>query len=350
MAFTVNRARVLKIGVKIEATEGTDPTPAGGTDDLLAFTNVNPVEQQMESIRLEALAGTFTKPIGIAGPQTQPVNFEFMQQPSGSAGVSAVNGYAAIRALWLASGHSETVVAVTSLTYAPVTIALLTTFGASSPFSGSATAYVEADGLLQKVSNIWGNMVLTGRPNSGLVAQMSGLGLYTAPTVATYANYAIPTNRAKAFINTATTITRNGGSAYTSVLKEFRFDGGAETERITDANATTGLKGILFADRRAKVGITIAADKDGSAALTFAQFHSDRIAKVPHKISSTLGTTGAGAGNIMTFTAPAGAVSGTNGMEIDTIRWGTDGAHRTLVIDYFCSSTTNEAEYSLALT
>lgn len=348
MAFTVNRGRILKIGVKLETTEGSDPTPAGGTDDLLAFTNMNPVEQQMDSIRLEALAGTLTKPIGIAGPQTQPVNFEFLQQPSGSAGVSAVNGYAAIAAMWLASGHSETIVGATSLTYAPSTITQLATFSAVSPRCGSMTAYVEADGLLMKSSGIWGNMTLTGRPDGGLVAQFSGLGGYTAPSIATYANYAIPANRARAFIGTGLTVTRNGGSAYTPVLKEFRFDGGASTERITDANSSTGLKAILFADRRARVGITIAADKDGSAALTFTNFHADRIAKVPHKISSAFGTTGAG--SVMTFAAPSGAVSATNGLELDTIRWGTDGAHRTLIIDYLCSSTTNEGEYSLALT
>jgi hypothetical protein len=191
-------------------------------------------------------------------------------------------------------------------------------------------------------------MVLTGRPDGGLVGQFSGLGGYTAPAVGTYAAYAIPANRARAFINTGLTVTRNGGSAYTPVLKEFRFDGGATTERIMDANASTGLKAILFADRRATVGITIAADKDGSAALTFAQFNSDRIAKVPHKISSAFGTTGAG--SVMTFTSPAGAVSSTNGMEVDTIRWGMDGGHRTIVIDYLSSSTTNEGEYSLALT
>lgn len=348
MAFTVNRGRILKIGVKLETTEGSDPTPAGGTDDLLAFTNVNPVEQQMDSIRLEPLVGTMTKPIGIAGPQTQPVNIEFLQQPSGSAGVSAVNGYAAIAALWLASGHSETVVGATSLTYAPSTITQLSTFSATSPRCGSATGYFEADGLLMKSSGIWGNITLTGRPDGGLVAQFAGLGSYVAPTISTYANYAIPANRGRAFIGTGLTITRSGGSAYTPVLKEFRFDGGATTERIMDANSSTGLKAILFADRRAKVGVTIAADKDGSAPLTFTQFHADRIAKVPHKISSAFGTTGAG--SVMTFASPAGAVSATNGLEIDTIGWGVDGGHRTLIIDYFASSTTNEGEYSLALT
>jgi hypothetical protein len=340
MAFTVNRASYLAVGVKKETTEGTDSVPVGATDDLLCYTNANPGEQTVERIQLQPFGATMTKPHGIMGAQFGEINLEFLFQPSGTAGTSAVNGYASIAALLQAAGCKETLVVGTpnSLVYAPATVTQLGTPSAVSPKCGPCSIYAEHDGLMNQYVGTWGNLVISGSPNTGLVAQFAGRAQYVAPTVATLSGWTGGTNRAAAFRGIGCTITPSGGSAYTGVVKSFKHDFGVAIDNITDCNNSTGLHGILFGDRKPTVEITIAADKDGSAALTYATMYANLAAGTQHAVAWTLGTV---SGSKIAFAATQ--------LDLISIRKGVDGHHRTITLQYEVVNSTPEADFSYTL-
>src|SRR5512139_44072 len=331
MAFTVNRSQYLGVAVEKETAEGTDPTPTGGTDDLICYTNANPGEQTADRIQLQPFTATFTKPQGLIGARLGEINLEFLMMPNGTPG-TLENGTRSIAALFMAAGCVETNPAGTpsTLVYSPATVSQLTTFSGTSPRSGSCTVYADHNGVLHKYTGVWGNMVVVGAPGAGLVCQFSGLGNYVAPTVGTVSGWTGGTNRATAFNGVACTIRRSGGTPYTVVGKEFRHDFGCAIDRITDFNNSTGLKGLLFGDRKPTLSMTIGLDNDGSAAITYAQFYSDWVGRVQHEVGWTH--------NNIVFNAPK--------LDIVNVRKGVDARHRTLRIDYEIVNTTAEADFS----
>lgn len=340
MAFTVSRSQIVKVGVKLQAAEGTPVVPTGATDDLLCFTNANPGEQLTELATFRPFTGTFTKPAGFTGVQLGSVNIEFLMGGSGSAGTWAVNGFAAKMALFMASGMAlyDPAGSAAYLRLQPASITQLTTFGASTPFSGCATVYVEMDGFLHQIPNTWGNMVMTGAPNTGWVCQFTGQGTYVAPTVAAYSGYtAIGAPTPTAFRNVALTVTGSGSGAYTPVCHQWRVDFGNDIQRITDVNQSSGMKGFLFADRNPTLSLVLAADKDGSAAESYDEFYADSAAGTTHRVTFTHGTTP----NAVTFTAPA--------CQITSITKGDDSKHRTLTVNYNIVNSTAEADFTMVI-
>lgn len=118
---------------KIEATYGTDSTPLAANAILVSNLNITPVEQ--ESDTREIIRPSLGDKEIVVALNRVVVEFDCELVGSGSAGTAP--GYGA---LLRACGLSETIVASTSVTYAPV----------SSSFE-SATIYIGVDGVQHKV-------------------------------------------------------------------------------------------------------------------------------------------------------------------------------------------------------
>src|ERR1700687_3052162 len=111
MAYTKSRERRAVFLCKKEVTEGTDSVPAGGIDDLNSINSPNSVEQTVAMIKYRPHSASLTTPKDLTGVQVADINAQFWMMGSGSAGVSAVNGFRSINAIWEAAGAKNTVVA-----------------------------------------------------------------------------------------------------------------------------------------------------------------------------------------------------------------------------------------------
>jgi len=164
---------------KIESTYGTDATPAGTDAVLVRSLEVTPLESDVVSRDLirpylgnsdQLLANTRVR-----------CSFEVELAGSGTAGTAP-----RFDALLKATGMSGTVVASTSVTYAPV----------SSSFS-SCTIVYNVDGVQHKLTGARGSVTMNCQLGQIPTLQFEMTGIYNAPTdtaqpSVTYSNQATP--------------------------------------------------------------------------------------------------------------------------------------------------------------
>lgn len=175
MALTRKRL----ILVKKEATYGTDSTPAGTDALLVRNLDITPIEADVVSRDL-------IRPYLGNSPQLLAnsrvgITFQVELAGSGTAGTAPRFG-----AILQACGMSETIVATTSVTYAPV----------SASFS-SATIYFNNDGILHKATGCRGTFTLNAAVGEIPTIDFTMTGVYNAPTdtaapAVTYSNQASP--------------------------------------------------------------------------------------------------------------------------------------------------------------
>lgn len=153
------------IAAKIDVTYGTDPTPSGASNAILVSSlDVRPMQQTLvdRSLNRAFLGGSEQLPASIYSE----VEFEVELAGSGAAGTAP-----AYDCLLLACGFSKTVVASTSVTYAPLS--------ASFP---SCTIYAYKDGVLHKLVGCRGTFQLS-MPNQGIPRlKFTFWGRYATPT------------------------------------------------------------------------------------------------------------------------------------------------------------------------
>ena len=149
-----------------------------------------------------------------------------------------------------ACAMSQTIEASASVQYKPV----------SSGFS-SATAHVYADAHKVIVTGLYGNVVFEGRAGEALTLDFDMKGQYAKgtdealPTDAVY-----PTDNKVLVQNESLTITPLGSSAYTPIVRSFRFDVGNQIIERRDMNSARGLYGIFVSDRRPTLELVIEVD------------------------------------------------------------------------------------------
>jgi len=176
MALLTRKRLIL---AKAETTYGTDSTPVGADAVLVRNLDITPLEADVVSRDLiRPYLGNSEQ---LLGNTRVGITFEVELAGSGTAGTAPRYG-----ALLKACGFSETVVASTSVTYAPV----------SSSFS-SATIYFNNDGVLHKATGCRGTFTMTCNLNEIPVISFTMTGIYNAPTdtaapTTTYSNQATP--------------------------------------------------------------------------------------------------------------------------------------------------------------
>lgn len=175
MALTRKRL----ILAKKETTYGTDSSPAGTDAVLVRNLEITPIEADVVSRDLiRPYLGN--SPQLLANSRVS-ITFQVELAGSGTAGTAPRFG-----GLLQACGMSETVVATTSVTYAPV----------SSSFS-SATIYFNNDGILHKATGCRGSFSLSAAVGEIPTLDFTMVGVYNAPTdtaapAVTYSNQASP--------------------------------------------------------------------------------------------------------------------------------------------------------------
>jgi hypothetical protein len=311
MALLLRKRLIL---IETEATYGTDPTPTGADAVLVRDLNITP--QQSDVVNRDVVRPYLGASQQLLANTRVECTFSVELAGSGTAGTAPAYGKAL-----LACGLSETIVASTSVTYAPV----------SGSF-GSVTIYYNIDGLRHKVTGARGTFSINAAVGEIPTIDFTFTGVYNAPDdsalpSATYANQANPL------------IFKNGNTSsfqllsYAGALQSFSFDLG---NSLVYRELVGGTKEVLLTDRSATgsttiEAISIATKNYFAAALT----------------DTTLGnldfTHGTVAGNIVDFASTK--------VDIGDVSYGDQDGIAMLTIPYTCvPSTSGNDEFSLAYT
>lgn len=221
-------SRKRTILAKIETTYGTDPTPTGSANAILV-RNLNITPLNAENVSRDLVRPYLGASEQLIASSYVGIDFEVEMAGSGTAGTAPAYG-----PLLQACGMSETVVAVTSVTYAPV----------SSSFK-SVTLYYNVDGVLHKITGARGNVEMTINSRQIPVFKFTFTGLYNSPT-----DTSAPSVTYTAF---QTPLAANSDN--TTGFSLFSYSGALESLNINFNNAIQyrsliGAEDVLMTDRQ----------------------------------------------------------------------------------------------------
>jgi len=212
---------------KPEVTYNTDPIPVAATD---AFKVENlshgPASQKM--VEQNNVKNTLGKEKQLFGTLLWQVTFDVLVKGSGTAGTAPEYG-----PLLRACGLGETIVASTSVTYAPV----------STGFE-SATLYVYEDGKLYKVTGCRGNVSFAGEAGGAGKLSFTFTGHKSAITDTALAAPTLDSTEAPIIKSAGFTI-----DSYAAVISGLKFDMGNQVIMPPDINASDGFGEIHITDR-----------------------------------------------------------------------------------------------------
>lgn len=281
---TASLSRFVTCVAKVEGTYATDPTLAGGTDDVTLIDSSDPIGMNQQVIRVQPHRSSFTHNVkDMAGRTLWDVTLQGVLQGSGSLGAVA-NGWTGQSALFQSAGFTQTVNAGTSLVLTP------------STRSAQKSAYIklELDGVLHTIAGCYGDLDIFGSVDLGKVRwQYRGTGLYSAPTAASISSVTAP-DRAESCLGMTATITPSDGSAYAYAdglyLDGFRYKVNAASAPVDALNASYGVARMLYVDRAPTLELTVVLDT-ASATLDYVDTYGDVLdSTVTHNISILWGT------------------------------------------------------------
>lgn len=311
MALIARKTYILS---KAESTYGTSSTPANTDAVLVKNLDLTPLAGDVVSRDLlrpylgnseQLLAQTYVE-----------LSFDVELAGSGTAGTAPRYG-----ALLKACGLSETVVATTSVTYAPV----------SSSFS-SATIIYNTDGVNHLLTGCRGSFTIQAEVGQIPTISFSMVGIYNAPTdvspvAVSYSNQATPL------------VFRQGNTSsfsvfsYSGLLQSFDFDLANATVYRQLVGSATGE--VLITDRKPAGSCMIEAPT-----IATKDFFSIALGSATGGLTFLHGTT---AGNRVTFNSPQ--------TDITSPAYGEQDGVRMLNLPYVATPTTaGNDEFSLAFT
>jgi hypothetical protein len=308
----LSRKRLLL--AKTETTYGTDPTPTGAANAILVRSlEITPL--QADTVSRDLIRPYLGNSSQLLARTRVEVTFEVELAGSGAAGTAPAYG-----PVLKACGLSETVVATTSVTYAPV----------SSSFS-SVTLYFHNDGIRHKVTGCRGTFTLNAEVGQIPAISFTLTGIYNAPTDTatpspTYGNQADPL------------IFKNGNTSnfsifsYSGCLQSLSFDVANEVIYRELVGCT---KEVLITNRAPSGDCVIEAPL-----IATKDFFAIANGSTTGSISFQHGAT---AGNIVTFTAAQADVNNPTYSDQDGIQM--------LNLPYLATpSSSGNDELSLAFT
>ena len=313
MALT--RKKVLV--AKEEVTYGTDPTPTGTANGIqVSSLEVTPIESDnVQAATFQGFLGSSTRGTLVANKRVS-VSFDVELAGSGSAGTAPAFG-----PLLKACGLSETIVANTSATYAPV----------SSNFD-SATIYCFYDGTRHKITGARGSVSFNFVAGQFAVASFNFIGIYNNPDATALSGTFTVQNQAAALEVNDTNLTTATFFGNTSQRIE-SLDLALNNALIYKETASS--KEVLITDRAAGGTAVIEAPAIG----TTDYFAATRVTSTA---SSSL-VLGATAGNIVTMTMAQTDVTG--------VTYGDTNGVVSLSMPYLAlPSTSGNDEMSLVFT
>lgn len=298
---------------KAETTYGTDSSPAGTDAVLVRNLDITPLSGDLVSRDLiRPYLGNYDQ---LIARTSVAINFEVELAGSGTAGTAPRYG-----AILKACGMSETTVASTSVTYAPV----------SASFS-SVTIYFNVDGVLHKLTGCRGTCSMNCAVGEIPTIRFEMTGVYNAPSdtaqpAVTYSAQATPL------------VFRQGN---TSAFSFFSYSGVLQSVEFNLANSIVyrelvgGTKEALITDRKPAGTVLIEAPT-----ITTKDFFTAALGSTTGNLTFLHGTT---AGNRVTFTASQVDVLNPTYQDQDSVMM--------LSVPYVATPTTaGNDEFSLAFT
>ena len=270
MALTRKRL----IQVKKESTYGTDSTPIGTDALLVRNLEITPIEADVVSRDL--IRNYLGNSPQLLAQTRVSITFQVELAGSGTAGTAPRYG-----AILQACGLSETIVASTSVTYAPV----------SSAFS-SATIYFNNDGIRHILTGCRGTWSMSLEVGEIPKISFEFTGIFNAPTDETQPSPTFSNQADPVVVNSANTATLQV-HGYAACLSAFSLDLANETPFRQLAGCT---QQVMITDRKPEGEVTIEAPT-----IAAKNYFSAASTQTAGQFSWVHGTT---AGNIVTFTAP----------------------------------------------
>jgi len=272
---------------KIEATYATDPTPTGELNAILATeVRLTPMEGQDVSRNLELpyLGGQRTTPTELHAK----LAFRVEMTPSGTAGTAPAWGV-----LLRACAVAETIVAVTSVAYNPVSSA-----------HESITLYQWIDAVLYKLTGARGNCVLRVNAQGIVYLEFDFTGLWV---VATDTAMAVPTLTAQLANAPKVATTANTPvfsiNTVSLVMRSFALNLGNAVE----TRFLIGSESVLITDKAETIETTVEA-----VALATLNPFALAASQTTGAIALTHGTA---AGSIAALAIPAAQMQRPQGLE-----------------------------------
>ena len=213
---------------KIETTYGTDPTPTGAANAILV-RNLNITPLNAELLNRDLVRPYLGASEQLLASAYVGIDFEVEMAGAGAAGTAPAYG-----SLLKACGMTETLVALATATYTPV----------SSSFS-SVTIYYNVDGVLHKLTGCRGNVEIDIKARQIPVFKFTFTGLYNAPT-----DTVLPTVSYTAF---QTPLAANSDNS--SGFSLFSYSGALESLSLNFNNGVQyrsliGAEDVLMTDRQ----------------------------------------------------------------------------------------------------
>jgi hypothetical protein len=298
---------------KIEATYGTDSTPVGTTDAILAtdFT-IMPMEGEDVSRDLDTnfIGGQPTIPAGLF----RKIRFKVELEPSGTAGTAPAWGV-----LMRGCGISQTVVAVTSVTYAPVALPV-----------DSLTIWFQVGLTRYRFAGARGTVVMRFSASGIPYLEFEFTGLYITPAEATSITPTLTGFRTPRVVSRANTPTFTL-NAVSVPMRSFALDVGNQVEPRFLVN----LEEIIITDRKDMVETTIEA-------VPLTTLNPFALAEASTGVAASL-VHGTGAGRIATLSIPTLQLMRPAGLEQQqgVVEWPLRGV---------ALGTTGANQWTLALT
>ncbi len=315
------------IGIKSETTQGT-PIALTATDYFLASNaDINPV---VELLPRDYAHMTLGQLASVVGQVYVEIKFSMHVKGSGTAGTP----FAPLSAVLQAAGMSETIVAVTSVTYAPLsnTITNFYTLGKSA----TVEFYRDANATLTGHKWVIAGAVVTALKASSdkaghlVTLDVTMRGLYSAaigatgPATVTYSTLLPPI-----FQNAALAV-----DGYSGIASKFDIDFGIESTTREDLSSPYGIKGFQVTGRKPK--LTIDPEMTLPAAYDwFGKF----VAGNQGAFTALLGAT---AGNKTTITAPKA--------QYTDVKYGDRSGILTAEVTAQLNENTGDDEFSIAQT
>jgi len=292
---------------KLEVTKGTDPTPTPAADAVRVQSFQ--ISHTMNNADRPAVKGTMGNLKHISDPDPS-LNITIVAELKGSG---AAGTAPSLSPLIQACRCTETIVASTSVTYAP-----------STATEKSCTIYAYMDGLLWKFVGCVGTMSVAGDIGTLLLATFTMQAKYAAPTAV-----AVPAGAvfdATLPVMTSSIDVINDGAAIK--VGAFAVDLGNDVQE----HKTIGDHYFAVSNRAPTMTFT----KDSIA--TAAEWAA-LIAGTNASLSATFGAT---AGNITTITAPVGVRT--------TVGYSERAEQDTLDVAYNLYESTSDDQFAIVFT
>ncbi len=299
---------------KIESTYNTDPVPVVGTDGVLCESPSLGFESARMNERPAARAN-LGKLKSVYGGSLRTITFDVEIKGSGTAGTAPEYG-----PLLRSCAFGETIVAATSVTYAPVSASL-----------ESCTIYYFSDGTkLYKLTGCRGNVSYAMEAGGIIKASFTMTGHCSQPTDTTAGAVTYDSTVPQAIVNGTFTI-----NSYAATISALNFDMGNVIAMPPDINASDG-----FAEIR-QTGRDPSGTIDPEEVL-IATHDFEAAYRAGTSMAISIGSIGGTGGNIVNVDMPA--------VYYREISMGDRDGIRTLELPFGMAESSGNDELSIVLT